>query len=57
MTKGEFLDLFDDLHDDTIICIATDEGPRHVGSVFEEMVATGPSEVSAVIVLAPEVSQ
>lgn len=54
MTKGEFFELFNDVHDDTIIAIHTPAGPQPIESVIEKNLITSHSEVSAVMILIPE---
>lgn len=57
LTKRDLLDVLATAHDDTIICIDTPAGLRTVVAVTEQSAITGPSEVSAVIALAPEESR
>jgi hypothetical protein len=56
LTARDMADVLDSRHPDTILCVRTPDGLRPIAGISTATAVTGPSQVSQVLVIEPEVT-
>jgi hypothetical protein len=57
LTARDMADVLDSRHPDTVLCVRTSDGLRPIAGISTATTVTGPSQVSQVLVIEPEVTK